>query len=281
MIIYKTTNLINNKIYIGQDVNNNPNYYGSGKILKQAIKKNGKENFEKVILEKCASKEELNEREIYWIKKLDATNPEIGYNLAFGGNTCSIYDLPIELQIKWKINNKIAMKKRGQRILSGNLTEKELENYKKLGKNKKERIKKLGFSEKEKLGYYKLSQRRKAKNFTKEEVNGYKKLSERRLSGNFTDKEILKYKNDSIKKSGNGNPSWKGYVYIYNKNNELIHKFNTIKDAYKFLHIHQYTLKKILKEKYLDLNKYITRTKNKLLYLNGCKFIKSKKNIDG
>lgn len=39
MIIYKTTNLINNKIYIGQDKNNNPKYLGSGDLLKKAIKK--------------------------------------------------------------------------------------------------------------------------------------------------------------------------------------------------------------------------------------------------
>ena len=42
MIIYKTTNLINHKIYIGQDSNNNPNYLGSGHLVKQAINKYSK-----------------------------------------------------------------------------------------------------------------------------------------------------------------------------------------------------------------------------------------------
>jgi hypothetical protein len=37
MIIYKTTNLINQKFYVGKDTHNNPNYYGSGKRLKLAI----------------------------------------------------------------------------------------------------------------------------------------------------------------------------------------------------------------------------------------------------
>lgn len=85
MIIYKTTNLINNKIYVGQDKNNCPIYLGSGKVLKQAIKKYGIENFKKEILEFCESKEQLNEREIFWIKKLHAGKRGVGYNIAKGG----------------------------------------------------------------------------------------------------------------------------------------------------------------------------------------------------
>jgi group I intron endonuclease len=84
-VIYKTTNLLNGKIYVGQDKYNRRSYYGSGKILKQSIKKYGKYNFQKEILEYC-SLEVLNDREIFWIKELDATNPEIGYNLTTGGN---------------------------------------------------------------------------------------------------------------------------------------------------------------------------------------------------
>ena len=85
MIIYKTTNLINGKFYIGKDANNRDYYLGSGSILNKAIKKYGKENFKKEILEKCNSLEELCEREIFWIKELDATNETIGYNIAKGG----------------------------------------------------------------------------------------------------------------------------------------------------------------------------------------------------
>ena len=85
MIIYKTTNLINNKIYIGKDSNNNPNYLGSGLYLKHAIKKYGKENFKKEILEEC-DLSNINEREIHWIKELDSRNKNIGYNIQEGGN---------------------------------------------------------------------------------------------------------------------------------------------------------------------------------------------------
>jgi group I intron endonuclease len=80
MIIYKTTNLINGNFYIGQDSKNNPKYLGSGKLLNQAIKKYGRENFAKEILEHCMTKQELNNREVYWISELKPI-----YNIAEGG----------------------------------------------------------------------------------------------------------------------------------------------------------------------------------------------------
>jgi len=80
MIIYKTTNLVNGNFYIGQDSHNNPKYLGSGILLKRAITKYGINNFIKEILEVCISKEELNDREVFWIKMLSPI-----YNIAKGG----------------------------------------------------------------------------------------------------------------------------------------------------------------------------------------------------
>lgn len=87
MIIYKITNLINNKFYIGQDIKDNPKYFDSGKIIIKAIKKYGKENFKKEILEVCTDEKHMDEREIFWIKELNATNGKIGYNICEGGKT--------------------------------------------------------------------------------------------------------------------------------------------------------------------------------------------------
>jgi group I intron endonuclease len=85
MIIYKTTNTINGKFYIGKDKHNNPNYLGSGKRLNDAIKCYGKENFKKEVLEHCDTYEQMSEREIFWISELESLHPK-GYNLALGGD---------------------------------------------------------------------------------------------------------------------------------------------------------------------------------------------------
>ena len=87
MIIYKTTNLVNGKIYIGQTIKNTNNneYLGSGKYLKRAIIKYGKKNFKRETLITCKSQEELNAYEIYFIEKFNALDKSIGYNLHKGG----------------------------------------------------------------------------------------------------------------------------------------------------------------------------------------------------
>jgi group I intron endonuclease len=86
MIIYKTTNLINGNFYIGQDSKNNPEYLGSGLLLNKALKKYGRDNFLKEIIEQCNSKEQLNLREIFWISELKPL-----YNIAKGGNGGDTY----------------------------------------------------------------------------------------------------------------------------------------------------------------------------------------------
>lgn len=84
MIIYEIKNKINGKIYIGQHSSNElGSYWGSGKLIKYAIEKYGIENFERSILERCSTKDELNKREKYWIKEKNSLVN--GYNLTSGG----------------------------------------------------------------------------------------------------------------------------------------------------------------------------------------------------
>ena len=69
--IYETTNNINGKKYIGQHETDNldDGYIGSGSAFKEAVKKYGKKNFTRVILQYAYSTEELNELEAYYVDK--------------------------------------------------------------------------------------------------------------------------------------------------------------------------------------------------------------------
>lgn len=60
--LYKITNLINGKMYIGQHVTSNldDGYMGSGKIIVQAVSKYGKQNFKKEWLGFYEDLDELN-----------------------------------------------------------------------------------------------------------------------------------------------------------------------------------------------------------------------------
>jgi hypothetical protein len=84
--IYKTTCLENNKIYIGQHqtTNLNDNYIGSGKALKNAIKKYGKEKFKKEILFIFENYHDMNEKEKELVT-IDFMERKDTYNLKSGG----------------------------------------------------------------------------------------------------------------------------------------------------------------------------------------------------
>jgi group I intron endonuclease len=80
MQIYLVTNLINGKKYLGKDVRNRKYYLGSGTVLRKAIKKYGRENFKKEIIEEHNNENKLKEREEYWLLFYDAANNVNFYN---------------------------------------------------------------------------------------------------------------------------------------------------------------------------------------------------------
>jgi len=101
VIIYKVTNLINNKIYIGQTsntlevrkgqhlreaeseaVNKRRNIYFHNALLKY-----GEENFNWEVIDEAYNQEELDEKERYWINFYQSTDKSKGYNLDSGGKT--------------------------------------------------------------------------------------------------------------------------------------------------------------------------------------------------
>jgi group I intron endonuclease len=125
MVIYKITNLINGKIYIGQDRYNNKNYFGSGLKIKRAMERYGKDNFTKEIIDYCNSIEDMNTKEIFWISELNSVNPSIGYNIASGGQGGEIIDW--QTKIYSGINDKIKQKATGR--LHSKETKEKLSNY--------------------------------------------------------------------------------------------------------------------------------------------------------
>lgn len=97
--IYITTNKINGKVYVGQhkvkSLFARDNYLGSGKKLKPAIKKYGKENFSKEIITIAMTQSEADALESYYIEKYDSTNPEKGYNILKGSQGTGRLNNPI------------------------------------------------------------------------------------------------------------------------------------------------------------------------------------------
>lgn len=84
--IYKITNLIDGKIYIGkhQTKDLNDGYMGSGKQLKRAQAKHGIENFEKVILFQFDNEADMNTKEAELVTE-EFCLREDTYNLCPGG----------------------------------------------------------------------------------------------------------------------------------------------------------------------------------------------------
>ncbi len=105
MIIYKVTNKLSGKCYIGQTVNKMEQRWSAHKrkkcctALSAAIQKYGSNAFDVEVLETCLSLEEMDFLEIYYIKFYDSLAPN-GYNLHTGGANHTVSDETREKQSK-------------------------------------------------------------------------------------------------------------------------------------------------------------------------------------
>ena len=108
--VYKTTNLVNGKIYIGQHTTENidDGYMGSGVYLRMAFGKRGKENFKCEILKMVdGSKEDLNNAEEYYIKQY---KDKVGWGMMYnatefaGGGWNKGISHPVSEETKKKIS---------------------------------------------------------------------------------------------------------------------------------------------------------------------------------
>lgn len=86
--IYMTINILNGKRYIGQHKSDKfvTYYKGSGQLLTRAINKYGIDNFAIELLDTANSKDELDNKEIYWIEYYNAVDNSMFYNIMRGGN---------------------------------------------------------------------------------------------------------------------------------------------------------------------------------------------------
>lgn len=85
-LIYKITNKVNGKIYIGQHMTDelDDGYMGSGTAIRRAIKKHGIENFTKEILYFCTDFDTMNIMEEMIVSETFVARKDT-YNLALGG----------------------------------------------------------------------------------------------------------------------------------------------------------------------------------------------------
>lgn len=114
-ILYKTTNLVNDKTYIGIHKTNNldDGYLGSGFSLIKAVNKYGKENFKREILEFCNSYDELLELEKLYVDS-DWVRDKSNYNQKTGGQSAGI----LSDESKKKISETLKRKYESGEIIS-------------------------------------------------------------------------------------------------------------------------------------------------------------------
>lgn len=121
--IYKITNTINDKCYIGQSANllnrihkhikTLTNVTNANEHLQNAYNKYGTGNFTIEIIEEC-TEEELDEREIYWIEFYNSCDKNFGYNKTPGGKGGNGYFEVLEQKEKNEILNKLSKAKIGE-----------------------------------------------------------------------------------------------------------------------------------------------------------------------
>jgi len=137
--IYKITNKINNKYYVGKHQTKNlvDDYMGSGKLIKAAIEKYGIENFKKEILHIFDNELEMNTKEKELVVVSEST-----YNLIEGGKGGFSYinknnlKLPLNENSKQKISNTVrehwqngVYEKNKQKLIEQNRTIKKSTNF--------------------------------------------------------------------------------------------------------------------------------------------------------
>jgi hypothetical protein len=145
-ILYKTTNLKNNKFYIGVHETNNLNdgYLGSGKKFKNSLYYHGKENFKLEILEYFDNSKKMYQRELEVVNEELLKNPKC-LNLKLGGEG----GWPTNSGDNWKHANEYWKHPDNKKRLSKIIGERSKRIWNNLSeKQRKNRLLKLNFTNK-------------------------------------------------------------------------------------------------------------------------------------
>lgn len=156
--IYKITNLVNNKVYIGQAIDIDKRWYEHindlknnkhiNKHLQRAWNKYREENFKFEVIEDCVE-DKLTEREQYWIDYYEGINSKNNYNFRNAGNRGKFSEISIQKRTKTRrgfkhsIETKQKMSKSHIGIKHTEETRKKLSNYHKGKKLSVDTINKL------------------------------------------------------------------------------------------------------------------------------------------
>lgn len=232
-LIYSITNIMNNKKYIGQTLRgfieryNEYKYFIKNKsklntYLYNSFIKYGFDSFKFEIIDTGNSIQDLNEKEIYYIKKYNTTNRNFGYNLHEGGRNSLFSD---ETKMKMSINRK--GKPKNKKWIEKAIAPKGSDEAKKYGRSKTDEQKKYLSENSPK---YWLGKKRNKKTI--------KKISETKIKQGIkpinTKKMVMLDSNDNIHefKSAKDCASKTEYTYnqIYDRlrgkfKNNLEHKF--------------------------------------------------------
>ena len=97
--LYKITNQLNQKIYIGQTIDEKRRWQAhksyaknperTGQYIHRAMAKYGVDSFIYEVIAICLTQQDTDETEIQLIKQYDSRNKEFGYNIRPGGETMS------------------------------------------------------------------------------------------------------------------------------------------------------------------------------------------------
>ena len=265
-VIYKITNSINNKVYIGQTINELQGRWAShknshkredkwGTLIYVAMRKHGVDNFSIQPVEEDIPIDILSSREVFWVKEYDSyTN---GYNMTHGGETATSLEKSV---IAYDLNGNKALEFGSIKTAAESFdiypssiskacssTGRTSQGY--IGKYKSDPIQHTDIEEVLRIS-------NKKRQIDKYDINGiyvcsYDSLSDAAKRCNTLSSSIYsacsgiiakskgyvwRYKGDAFNKYGLGNKRDK-VVYQYDINGEFISKFPTATSASKTLGI--------------------------------------------